>query len=94
MSRLTSLRQGISTQEKAMKAEQIILRSSYTERLVFLVKPDHATRRRLSAEGFKWNGVLWYRTRATTSTLKPKQLDAILTPDTSEVPAEPELATA
>jgi hypothetical protein len=76
-----------------MKAEQIILRSSYTERLVFLAKPNLATRRRLSAEGFKWNGVLWYRTRATTSTLKPEQLDAILIPDTSEVTdATPESA--
>jgi hypothetical protein len=80
-----------------MKAEQIILRSSYTERLVFLTKPSHATRRKLSAEGFSWNGVLWYRTRATTSTLNPDQLETILAPDTSEVtdttpePADPDI---
>jgi hypothetical protein len=95
MSRPTLLRQGILTQENAMKNEQIIIRTSFTERLVFLTKPDVATRRKLSAEGFKWNGALWYRTRGTASTLRPKQLDAILTPDLSEVTeSTPELATA
>ncbi len=68
---------------------QIVHRTSHTEKLAFTAKPDAATRKALTAAGWRYNGLHWWRNVNHTAIRKAKDLPAFLTPID-----QPEAATA
>lgn len=78
---------------KTKTTPAVFHRTSFTERLVFMSKPDRVTRLALRSAGFRWNvgGGYWWRHNAAMEPLKPSELADILTPAPAE---EPEAVTA
>lgn len=68
---------------------QIVHRTSHTEKLAFTAKPDAATRKALTAAGWRYNGLHWWRNVNHTVIRRPKDLSALLAPID-----QPEAATA
>jgi hypothetical protein len=59
---------------------QIVHRTSRTEKLAFTSRPDAATRKALTAAGWRYNGLHWWRNVNETSIRKAKDLPALLAP--------------
>ena len=68
---------------------QIVFRTSTTETLYFMNKPDYATRRSLKAAGWKYAGNgRWFRNQNSATVLKQRDFAALVVP----VQAEPATA--
>ncbi|OJW21237.1 MAG: hypothetical protein BGO49_24820 [Planctomycetales bacterium 71-10] len=76
---------------KTAKTAPIVYRQSFTQKLAFPVKPDAATRRNLVANGWKYNGLHWWKNSSETQILKPSEAEIFYAPDPAE---EPEAVTA
>jgi hypothetical protein len=72
------------------KTAPTVYRQSFTEKLAFPTRPDHATRKALVAAGWKYNGFHWWRNTNNTGTIKPRELSTLLAPAES---AEPDINT-
>lgn len=86
----------MATATKTKATPTVFHRSSFTERLVFMSKPDRVTRLALRSAGFRWNtgGGYWWRNHSAMEAIKPADLAAILTPVNDDSGEVTEPATA
>lgn len=86
----------MATATKTKATPTVFHRSSFTERLVFMNKPDRVTRLALRSAGFRWNtgGGYWWRNHSAMEAIKPRELSDLLAPIAANAGEVTEPATA